>query len=322
MTVTGPRLRRGEPRAAISDRQHRPRKVAAGVAVGIGCATIAALTIGAGMYFGDAQADVPDQTASITAESIVEKNVLAFAARFPLPDTNFAATPANDPNGSNPTLAFSIPASAQILPRSAAPAKPKLASLAMYDPKAPDATPQSARAQLAARTQVASFGPADINVAPQDEAPRTAIYDITARALYMPDGEKLEAHSGLGGFMDNPKHVHLRMKGATPPNTYRLTMREAKFHGVEAVRMNPENDDAMMGRAGILVHPYMLGPTGESNGCISLKEYGKFLGAFKRGEVDRIVVVSRLDQPPVAYARAHPLAHTASTWKAWLQKIF
>jgi hypothetical protein len=46
------------------------------------------------------------------------------------------------------------------------------------------------------------------------------------------------------------------------------------------------------------------------------------IAAFKRGEVDRIVVVSRLDQPPPAYARAHPIAHTASTWKAWLQKIF
>ena len=320
MTVTGSRLRGGTPRAAISDRQHRLRKVAAGVAIGLGCTTIAAGIVGAGLYFGaahEALANTSDETGAITAQSIVEKNALAFAARYPLPDTHFAPSRADDTNA-NPTLAFSIPASAQVPPRAAAPAKPKLMSLAMFNDKAAETKPQQAGVRLA------SLGPVDVDVAPQDDAlvTRTAIYDITAQALYMPNGEKLEAHSGWGEFMDNPRHVHRRMRGATPPNTYKLTMREAKFHGVEAVRMNPENDDAMMGRAGILVHPYMLGPTGQSNGCISLKEYGKFLDAFKRGEVDRIVVVSRLDQPPPAYARANPLSATASTWKAWLQKIF
>ena len=95
---------------------------------------------------------------------------------------------------------------------------------------------------------------------------KTAIYDITARTVYMPNGDKLEAHSGFGEFMDNPKHVRLRMRGVTPPNTYKLTMREALFHGHEAIRMNPENREAMFGRAGILVHPYLLGPNGQSNG--------------------------------------------------------
>jgi len=141
-----------------------------------------------------------------------------------------------------------------------------------------------------------------------DEDPqlqKTAIYDINAKAVYMPNGEKLEAHSGFGQYMDDPKHVRLRMRGVTPPNTYRLTMREALFHGVEAIRMNPEDKGAMFGRAGILVHPYMLGPNGQSNGCVSVKDYPKFLAAFKRGEVNRMIVVFRLPEPPAAYARRH-----------------
>jgi hypothetical protein len=47
----------------------------------------------------------------------------------------------------------------------------------------------------------------------------------------------------------------------------------------------------MYGRAGILAHTYMLGPNGQSNGCVSFKDYNKFLQAFLRGEVDRMVVV-------------------------------
>ncbi len=68
-------------------------------------------------------------------------------------------------------------------------------------------------------------------------------------------------------------------------------------------------------RAGILVHPYMLGPNGQSNGCMSLKDYSKFLAAFKRGEVERIVVVSKLDRPP-AFAKAEePENKFASLWR-------
>jgi hypothetical protein len=156
-----------------------------------------------------------------------------------------------------------------------------------------------------ARKQLASLPPATGIVIPEDDPQlqKTAIYDINAKAVYMPNGEKLEAHSGLGQHMDDPKHYKLRMRGVTPPNSYKLTMREARFHGVEAIRMNPENIAAMNGRAGILVHPYMLGPNGQSNGCVSVKDYPKFLAAFKRGEVNRMVVVFRLPEPPAAYAR-------------------
>jgi hypothetical protein len=54
----------------------------------------------------------------------------------------------------------------------------------------------------------------------------------------------------------------------------------------------------MYGRAGILAHPYLLGPRGDSNGCVSFKDYEKFLVAFKRGEVKKMVVVAELKHGP------------------------
>jgi hypothetical protein len=156
-----------------------------------------------------------------------------------------------------------------------------------------------------ARPQLASLTPSDlpIRLEQDGQSAKTAIYDITARTVYMPNGEKLEAHSGYGEFMDNPKHFQLRMRGVTPPNTYKLTMREALFHGHEAIRMTPENKEAMFGRAGILAHPYLLGPNGQSHGCVSFKDYSKFLAAFKRGEIERMVVVFRLEKPPAFAAK-------------------
>ena len=61
----------------------------------------------------------------------------------------------------------------------------------------------------------------------------------------------------------------------------------------------------MYGRDGMLAHTYMLGPNGQSNGCVSFKDYQKFLSAYLKGEVDRLVVVARLDTMPsrVAYER-------------------
>jgi hypothetical protein len=124
----------------------------------------------------------------------------------------------------------------------------------------------------------------------------TAVYDISAKRVYMPDGTKLEAHSGLGSRLDNPAYAHERMRGVTPPHIYDLKPREALFHGVAALRMTPlGGENAIFGRNGLLTHSYMLGPNGDSNGCISFREYDKFLQAFRRGEVKRIVVVAKLD---------------------------
>ena len=121
----------------------------------------------------------------------------------------------------------------------------------------------------------------------------TAVYDITAQVVIMPNGERLEAHSGLGDMMDNPRYVNVRMKGATPPGTYVVTEREALFHGVRALRLTPVGGSAAIhGRDGILAHTYMLGPRGDSNGCVSFKNYDRFLQAYLRGDVKRLIVTA------------------------------
>ena len=123
----------------------------------------------------------------------------------------------------------------------------------------------------------------------------TAVYDISARKVYLPDGTELEAHSGLGKKMDDPRNVHVKMHGSTPPHVYDLTMREALFHGVEAIRLTPVGgSERIFGRTGLLAHTYMLGPRGDSNGCVSFRNYDAFLQAFKKGLVRRMVVVARL----------------------------
>jgi hypothetical protein len=118
--------------------------------------------------------------------------------------------------------------------------------------------------------------------------------------VYLPNGRRLEAHSGLGAHMDDIRYVNLKARGPTPPNVYQLTMREEIFHGVRAIRLNPVDETRMYGRDGILAHTYMLGPNGQSNGCISFADYNAFLNAFQRGEIDRIVVVERLGNRPDA----------------------
>jgi hypothetical protein len=135
------------------------------------------------------------------------------------------------------------------------------------------------------------------DLVPGDDG-RTAIYDITAHTVYLPDGRRLEAHSGLGSLMDNPRHVHLRMRGPTPPNVYNLALRERMFHGVRAIRLNPVDEGRMHGRDGILAHTYMLGSDGQSNGCVSFRTYPEFLDAFRKGEVTRLAVVDHLERPP------------------------
>ncbi|MER2269216.1 DUF2778 domain-containing protein [Methylobacterium oxalidis] len=136
-----------------------------------------------------------------------------------------------------------------------------------------------------------------------------AVYDISARLVTLPNGQKLEAHSGLGASMDDPASVNIKMRGATPPGTYDLTEREQLFHGVRAIRLNPVGGSAAVyGRAGLLAHTYMLGPSGASNGCVSFKDYDKFLQAYLRGEIQRLVVVagSGQDRLPSLAGRGRP----------------
>ena len=226
------------------------------------------------------------------------------------------------------------PAGATTRSAAAAPAKVQRVAAAETAPRAaarPTAgqaaakRPQDGRFQLASASATSlplSFAPTDAvktsavpgsalkDLTPKASKPidpsRTAIYDITSRTVYLPNGRRLEAHSGLGEHMDDVRYVNMRMTGSTPPNVYDLKMREAPFHGVRAIRLLPTDSSKMYGRAGILAHNYLLGPSGASNGCVSFADYGAFLDAFERGEIDRLVVVERLDNPPAP--------KTASDW--------
>ena len=123
----------------------------------------------------------------------------------------------------------------------------------------------------------------------------TAVYDLAAHTVYLPDGTRLEAHSGLGNRLDDPAHVNERDRGATPPHLYELKARDELFHGVQALRLDPVGGGDIFGRAGFLAHSYMLGPNGDSNGCVSFKDYQAFLQAFQSGQVKRLAVVARVE---------------------------
>lgn len=129
-----------------------------------------------------------------------------------------------------------------------------------------------------------------------EDISHTAIYVIAQHTVFMPNGSKLEAHSGRGAGHDNPRMAWARNRGPAPPNVYELAMRERPFHGVRAIRLQPLDEAKMHGRDGILAHTYM-GMGGQSHGCVVFKNYRAFLAAFDRGEVRRMVVVARLNGP-------------------------
>ncbi len=144
-----------------------------------------------------------------------------------------------------------------------------------------------------------SLGPASQNIASVGIGAlydkQTAVYDISAHMVYLPDGTKLEAHSGLGSSLDDPRSASIRMRGVTPPHLYDLKPREALFHGVAALRLNPVGgEETIYGRAGLLAHTFMLGPNGDSNGCVSFRDYNAFLDAYRNKGVRRLAVVAHL----------------------------
>jgi hypothetical protein len=124
----------------------------------------------------------------------------------------------------------------------------------------------------------------------------TAVYDISAHMVYLPDGSTLEAHSGLGSKLDDPSSASIRMHGVTPPHLYELKPRETLFHGVPALRLTPVGgEEAIFGRSGLLAHTFMLGPNGDSNGCVSFRDYEAFLNAYRNQGIKRLAVVTRID---------------------------
>jgi hypothetical protein len=220
-------------------------------------------------------------------EPVEQRFVLASAS-----SSEVLATEAEDRTSSVPSV-VRLPTPSRkdsIAGRSGPSAGPKLASAASVMAPPP--------ANPAKKVRLASLeGPKGSSPSVESDG-KTAIYDITARTVYMPDGRRLEAHSGLGDRMDDPRYVSVRREGPTPPNVYNLSMRESLFHGVRALRLTPVGDGKMYGRDGILAHTYMLGPNGQSNGCVSFADYSAFLHAYERGEVTRIVVVEHLSNPP------------------------
>jgi Protein of unknown function (DUF2778) len=124
----------------------------------------------------------------------------------------------------------------------------------------------------------------------------TAVYDIAAHTVYLPDGTKLEAHSGLGSNLDDPHSARIRMRGVTPPHIYTLKPREALFHGVAALRLTPiGGEEAIYGREGLLAHTFMLGANGDSNGCVSFRDYSAFLSAYHNMGIRKLAVVAHVD---------------------------
>jgi Protein of unknown function (DUF2778) len=250
---------------------------------------------------GPASADVPLPGAKPAIDAEATRSVPLPQSR-PLQVARIEAKPvvaraASVPAATSPAIVAQAPHPA----RSGA----AVYSLASADPMPPAITgsigvadkPAAALAPSApARPVAPALAYANPDVPVRDN--HTAIYDIVAHTVYLPDGERLEAHSGLGRFLDDPHYAAQKARGPTPPNTYDLTLRGGLFHGVQAIRLNPVSDSKMFGRDGILAHTYMLGPSGQSFGCVSFKHYDAFLQAFLHGEVNRMVVVPHLQEPP------------------------
>jgi hypothetical protein len=167
------------------------------------------------------------------------------------------------------------------------------------DSSEPHTSTASALAYASADLSTSSIGPTNQNIASVGIGAlydrQTAVYDISAHMVYLPDGTKLEAHSGLGSSLDDPRSASIRMRGVTPPHLYDLKPREALFHGVAALRLNPVGgEQSIYGRAGLLAHTFMLGPNGDSNGCVSFRDYNAFLDAYRNKGVRRLAVVAHL----------------------------
>jgi hypothetical protein len=151
-----------------------------------------------------------------------------------------------------------------------------------------------ASADASVTGSIPSQNPAAAGSAPYDRD--TAVYDISAHTVYLPDGTSLEAHSGLGSQLDDPRSASIKMRGVTPPHIYELTPREALFHGVPALRLNPVGgEDTIYGRVGLLAHTFMLGPNGDSNGCVSFRDYNAFLNAYRNQGIRKLAVVARIE---------------------------
>ena len=221
-----------------------------------------------------------------------QRRDLMAAAPAPVEDTrSFFDKLLGVPASPQPALAYASLETNPTLPSIAKPLAPMPAPMAISTPRSGSSTAMLETKPTLAPTPK-PLAPMPTPVPTQRAGGGTAVYDISAKTVTLPSGERLEAHSGIGETMDDPRYVHVSMRGATPPGTYDLTEREAPFHGVRALRMNPVGGSgAVHGRVGLLTHSYLRGPSGASSGCVSFRDYNRFLQAYLRGEVSRVVVV-------------------------------
>ena len=78
----------------------------------------------------------------------------------------------------------------------------------------------------------------------------------------------------------------------------------------------------MFGRDDMLAHSYMLrGSRAQSNGCVVFRDYPAFLNAFLRGEVDRLVVVERVEDAPETTHRTVAQANLSHHAKRKLKHV-
>ena len=264
---------------------------------------------------------------AITADIAVAKNLGRFVAvgslptglplqqRFSLPAAPELAVATASPA---PLTAPIRIAPSVVVPL--APATFEVAEAPMPAPRLARSTEKMAAPQAMVEQMEQASLPAPARVAPLASSPvfgrndGTAIYDISAATVYLPNGERLEAHSGLGYMVDNPRYVDRRNTGPTPPNTYNLVGLNDLFYGVEALRLVPVDDGKMYGRDGFLTHTYLLrGHPAESNGCVAFKDYARFLAAYKRGYVKRLIVVPSLANSPLRVASADDGKSSSST---------
>ncbi|WP_309391403.1 DUF2778 domain-containing protein [Chelatococcus sambhunathii] len=233
------------------------------------------------------------------------------------PMETVGATAATEASAAEPAQAIPFPKPrpadfARMAQRPAkAPAHVQLASLAPDVPPSAGPAPRAtALAYASPDAETKSDRPGDFfgKLLERDQGLRlpnrrsgVALYDIASATVRLPNGEKLEAHSGLGHRQDNPAYVREKNRGPTPPNVYDLRMREALFHGAAAIRLLPRDQKKVFNRDGLLAHPYMYvggGSRSQSNGCVVFKDYGRFLRAFKAGEIARLVVVPNINELP------------------------
>ncbi|PWW03474.1 uncharacterized protein DUF2778 [Hoeflea marina] len=239
-----------------------------------------------------------DAAAAAVAEAGAAAVELAMMVPVPEPRPQVAA----------PVAAASVQVAAEVVEAAVVPAR---------RPARPAATPQKPESVLAyASPDVAAdeeksggifgrlLGGGSSKRLP-GRAAKVAVYDISSAIVHMPNGEKLEAHSGLAHMQDDPDYVKQKNRGPTPPNLYNLRMRESRFHGVEAIRLLPADGRKKFNRDGLLAHTYMYaggGSRSQSNGCVVFKDYQRFLAAFKKGEIERLIVVESMSKLPTYLA--------------------